>query len=302
MQGTSSFYAYMFFFIGLTVIVFYQELFSYLTYGTFVVALGVYYVIRHQANLAGATLIVGSVYVYIAILALFYFILLLQVLYNEKLYTDLNYEWVRMIHIIDKYQDDTMSYIEDIRKQKHLDPVYENIAFQKAVGEISVFMYEQFRDRGKEIGNVLDLFIYIHEKGIDHILASEELSVSTKKVANRLYKYLLNRRSNMISIIYNFYTRFCETTPYRDNRYEYSLDKLALTNDERIIAMALLYAYLANEVSKADDWGQMTQVMSHEEIYEWFTSAEMTEFLSDAQIEFFKDNAELFKEHLGKKV
>jgi hypothetical protein len=55
-------------------------------------------------------------------------------------------------------------------------------------------------------------------------------------------------------------------------------------------------------VTAADEWGQMTKVMSHDEIYHWFTSDEMSEFLSDAQIAFFKENAELFNEHLGKTV
>ena len=302
MQGTSSFYAYLFFFIGLTVIVFYQELFSYLTYGTFVTALGIYYVIYHQTNLAGSSNLVGSVYIYIAILAIFYLIFLLQVLYNEKLYTELNYEWVRMIHIIDKYQDDTMSYLDEIQKTNKKDPLYENVDFQKAVQEVSVFIYEQFKEVGKEITNVLDLYIYIHEKGIDHILQSEELSVSTKKVAVRLQKYLLNKRTNMISIVFNFFTRFRDTAPYRENRYDYSLDLLAEKSDEQIIAVAMLYAYLSNEMTIKDQWGQISNSMTHDEIRDWFLSSEMLEFLSDAQIAFFKENEELFKEYLGKKV
>lgn len=302
MQGTSSFYAYLFFFIGLTVIVFYQELFSYLTYGTFVTALGIYYVIYHQTNLAGSSNLIGSVYIYIAILAIFYLIFLLQVLYNEKLYTELNYEWVRMIHIIDKYQNDTMSYLEDIQKQNKKDPLYENVDFQKAVQEVSVFIYEQFKEVGKDITNVLDLYIYIHEKGIDHILQSEELSVSTKKVAVRLQKYLLNKRSNMISIVFNFFTRFRDTAPYRENRYDYSLDAIAEKSDEQIIAVAFLYAYLSNEVTFKDQWGQISKSMTHDEIHDWILSSEMQEFLSDAQIAFFKENEELFIEHLGKKV
>ncbi|PKL01075.1 MAG: hypothetical protein CVV56_02195 [Tenericutes bacterium HGW-Tenericutes-1] len=302
MQGTSGFYAYLFFFIGLTVIVFYQELFSYLTYGTFMTALGIYYVIYHQTNLAGASNLIGSVYIYIAILSIFYLIFLLQVLYNEKLYTELNYEWVKMINIIDKYQDDTMSYLEDIQKQNKKDPLYENVDFQNAVQEVSVFIYEQFKEVGKEITNVLDLYIYIHEKGIDHILQSEELSVSTKKVAVRLQKYLLNKRTNMISIVFNFFTRFRDTAPYRENRYDYSLDVLAEKSDEQIIAVAMLYTYLSNEMTIKDQWGQISKSMTHDEIRDWFLSSEMLEFLSDAQIAFFKENEELFKEYLGKKV
>lgn len=302
MRGTSSFYAYLFFFIVITVIVFYQELVSYLTYGTFVTALGIYYVINHQANLVSSNAVSGSVYVFIAILSAFYLIFLLQVLYNEKLYNDLNYEWVRMVHVIDKYQDDTVMHLEDIRKQNKNDPVYENVDFQKAVHEISVFIYEQFHDRGKDIGNVLDLYIYIHEKGIDHILNSEELSVSTKKVAVRLQKYLLNKRTNMISIVLNFLTRFRQTAPYKETRYEYSPHHLTDKSDELIISMALIYHYLASELSVQDGYGQYIRPMSHEEIHDLFLSMEMTEFFNDSQIAFFKENEELFKEYLGKKV
>lgn len=302
MQGTSSFYAYLFFFIGLTVIVFYQELVSYLTYGTFIMTLGIFYVINHQTNLAGANIISGYVYVYIAILSAFYIIFLLQILYNEKLYTELNYEWVRMVHLIDRYQDDTMMYLEEIRKQKKNDPIYENVNFQKAVHEISVFIYEQFKDKGKDIGNVLDLYIYIHEKGIDHILDSEELSVSTKKVAVRLQKYLLNKRTNMISIILNFLTRFRDTAPYKETRYTYSAHQLTDKSDELIISMALMYHYLANELSVKDEYGQLVRPMNHEEIYEWFLSLEMSEIFNDSQIAFFKENEALFKDYLGKKL
>ena len=106
----------------------------------------------------------------------------------------------------------------------------------------------------------------------------------------------------MVSIVLNFLTRFRQTAPYKETRYEYSPHHLTEKSDELIIAMALIYHYLANEYSVQDDYGQFIRSMTHEEIYDWFLSMEMTEFFNDSQIAFFKENEELFKEYLGKKA
>lgn len=301
-QGTSSFYAYLFFYISLTIIIFFQELYSYLIYGTTIVTLGVIYTLSYQDGLVIANDIPGSVYIYITILIIFYLVFLIQILYNEKLYTDLNYEWVKMNKIVEKYQDDILYYMEELRKEAKENPIYEDIEFQNAADELSVFIYEQFRENGKEIMNVLDLYVYIHERGIEKILENEEFSVSMKKIANRLNKYLLNERSELFSMIINFYTKFRESAKYRDNRYDYSVKELTNKTDEQVIAMAMIYQYLSNEISGVDEWDQMKKIYSSEEIEVLFSSLEMEEFFTPGQIAFFKDNRELFSQYLSKKA
>ncbi len=300
-QGTDSFYAYLFFYISLTVIVFYQELYIFLSYGTIVVGYGVFYIWIHRANLVAPADIPGSVYAYIVLLVLFYLIFLLQSLHNEKLYTDLNLEWVKLNQVIGSYQDFTLFHLEEIRKKNKGVPFYEDRAFRKAVDELSVFVCEQLKDKGKEITNVLDLYIYIHERGLAKIIENEELSVATKKIANRLDKYLLNRRTDMVSILMNFFTRFRTTDDYRPNRYEYHLGRLAPATAEQVVALAFVYRYLANEPTAFDRYGQPDKIMSHEEICQLFAAPEMEEFLSDGQVAFFKENADLFRDHLGRK-
>ncbi|MCK7486598.1 MAG: hypothetical protein MZU97_14605 [Bacillus subtilis] len=164
-----------------------------------------------------------------------------------------------------------------------------------------MFVCEQLKDRGKEITNVLDLYIYIHERGLAKIIENEELSVATKKIANRLDKYLLNRRTDMVSILMNFFTRFRATDPYRPNRYEYHLGRLTSATAEQVIAIAFVYRYLATEPTAFDRYGQPDRIMSHEEICQLFAAPEMEEFLSDGQVAFFKENADLFRDHLGRK-
>ncbi|MFA5007343.1 MAG: hypothetical protein WC509_07730 [Candidatus Izemoplasmatales bacterium] len=300
-QGTDSFYAYLFFYISLSVIVFYQELYIYLTYGTAVAGYGVFYILMHADNLLAPEDIPGSIYAYVVLLLLFYVIFLIQSLHNEKLYTDLNLEWVKLNQVIGSYQDFTLYHLEEIRKREKGIPFYEDRAFRKAVDELSVFVCEQLKEHGKDITNVLDLYIYIHERGLAKIIDNEELSTSTKKIANRLDKYLLNRRTDMVSILMNFFTRFRTSEPYRPNRYEYHLGRLAPATDEQIVALAFVYRYLANEPSAFDAWGEPLKTMSHEEICQLFAAPEMEEFLSDGQVAFFKENADLFRDHLGRK-
>lgn len=299
--GTSSFYAYLFFYIALTIIIFYQELFSYLTYGTLVVGIGVYYIFTYQADLVSMQDISGSVYIYAFILVMFYLIFLVQILYNEKLYIDLNYDWVKMNRLIEKYQDRSLSYLVELDKRQKRTPGYEDVKCQKAFGEIAVFLAEHFHEDGKDILNLRDLYIYIHERGLRRVLDNDEFSVSTKKIANRLDKYLLNSRTDMISMIFNFYTKFRETLPYRDNRYEYNLCKLAPNHEEQIIAMALVYQYLANEICNEDHWDPTDKPLSHQEITELLMAVETEEFLNAEQIAFYKDNSDLFEKHLRKK-
>lgn len=300
--GSTSFYAYLFFYITLVIIIFYQEIYVYLIYGAFVVLFGVIYVYLNQAELVLANDISGAIYFYYVFLLLFYLIFFIQILLNEKLYTDLNYEWVKMNHVIDKYQDHILYYLNSIRKESKESPFYEDLDFQKAADELSAFIYDQFRANGRDITNVLDLYVYIHERGLDKILENDEFSVPTKRIANRLSKYMLDQRTEMFSMIINFHTKFKTTAAYKENRYLYNLTDLTEETDEQIIALAFIYLYLANEITGIDEWDEMKKIMSFEEIDAFLNSTDVEGFLSSNHVGFFNDNKELFVEYLSKKA
>ncbi len=299
-QGVSSFYAYIFFYISLTIIIFYQELFSYLVYGTIVLVLGVYYTLAFQEGLVTATDITGSVYVYMTVLILFYIVNLIIMLHNEKVYTDLNYEWVKMNYVIRNYQDDILYYLEDIRQDAHVSPMYEDLEFQKAANELSQFIAEQILKDGKEIINLMDLYVYIHERGLEQILENTEISVAMKKISNMLGKYLLNENTDMFSMIINFYIRFQETDEYQENRYSYKINDLTKYNDEQIIAFCLIYCNLSHEIEKNREWNQIerTEEKQEEDI---FTNIELSEFFSSKVIAFYNDNYEMIVKYLNEK-
>ena len=98
----------------------------------------------------------------------------------------------------------------------------------------------------------------------------------------------------MISMLINFMTRFRQTEDYTDDRYEYKLHKLSNQADEQIIALTLLYQYLASEVSGTDEWDQMERLLSADDILSLFTGPEADAFMLPSIIAFFKENRELF--------
>ncbi|MGD9909958.1 MAG: hypothetical protein AB7U79_05095 [Candidatus Izemoplasmatales bacterium] len=299
--GSETIYAYLFFYITLVVIIFYQEIYLYIGYGFIVLLLGGYYTIFHQEGLVLDNDIPGSVALYLIFLFVFFVIFLIQILLNEKRYTDLNYEWVHINHHIDKYQEHILYYLDSWRKVSKESPFYEDLDFQKAADELATFIYEQFKDNGREITNVLDLYIYIHERGLEKILENDEFSVSTKKIANRLSKYMIDQRSEMFSMMINFHTRFRESKEYKPNRYSYHVSDLTPYPDEQILAVLLLYIYLSHEIYDIDEWDDMTKVLSKEDIEMILSSSDIEEFLSLNQIGFIKDNYDLILKYLAKK-
>jgi len=296
-QGISSFYAYVFFYITLTIIIFYQELYSYFIYGTITLILGVFYTLSNTAGLVVLNDVSGSVYIYIAGLVIYYLVSFIQIINNEKLYADMNLEWVHLNQLNSNYQEDILYYLEDIRADLQKSPLYEDLEFQKAAFELSDFIAQQILKDGKEIVNLIDLYVYIHEKGLDSILNNNEISTAMKKSANVLGKYLINENSDMFSMIISFYLSFKNTKDYDINRYNYSLNSFVEANDEQFIAFVLIYLYLYQEVIGVSKWQKLS---SDEELNDVFDRIDMHEFFSNELIAFYHDNQELFKKYTKK--
>ncbi|MGD9761659.1 MAG: hypothetical protein AB7U52_04420 [Candidatus Izemoplasmatales bacterium] len=298
-RGISSFYAYIFFYITLTIIIFYQEIYSYFIYGTLTLVLGILYTLSYGSGLLLVEDITGSVYIYVAGLVIYYLVSFIQILNNEKLYADLNLEWVKMNNLNSNYQDELLYYVEDMRASMKKSPIYEDLEFQKAAFELSEFIAEQILKDGKQIANLIDLYIYIHEKGLDSILKNDEISIAMKKNSNILGKYLLNQNSDMFSMIVSFYLKFHTTKDYQTDRYNYDLNSITTLTDEQFIAFCLIYLYLHDEISEGSSWKDL----KYEEISvdDIFNKIDLTDFFSEPIIAFYQDNLDLLRKYNKKK-
>ena len=103
--GTSSFFSYLLFFVSLTIIIFYQDILTYLLYGGLTTVVGVVFVYLWGdalvgINSAGAEI---SSITYQVILVGFYIVFFIQFLVSDNIYEKLNNDWVRMNKSLERY-------------------------------------------------------------------------------------------------------------------------------------------------------------------------------------------------------
>lgn len=298
--GSDHFYGYILFFVTLTVIIFYQDIITYIIYGGAVTIVGVFYIIQNGNSIVGVNApgVEISSLTYQIILIGFYITFLVQFIISDNIYEKMNNEWVRMNKVLEKYQDFSLEYLKEITEKNGDELLYKNVKFQQTISELSIFINEFFEETGENIAEFVEFYFFLHDQNIEEIVNDKDVSPVTRKYAIEFQKYLMNERSELISMLFNFSTLFKGDSDFDDKRYEYSLDKLFTNKIDKLLSLAILYKYLKTEITQYDKWGKIERVLTHEEITELFVSKEFREFISFEQVNFYLDNQELFDEYL----
>lgn len=299
--GTQYLFSYILFFVSLTVIIFYQDIVTYLLYGGVVTAYGVFYIYTQGNELLGHYSVTGvdvSSATYSIIFVGFYIVFLIQFLLSDNIYEKLNNEWVHMNKSLEKYQEFSHTHLVEMLEKLKVEPIYKSKNFQKAVQELSVFINKFLEEDGTEISEVVEYYFFIHETNIDEVIDDKTLPNVTRRYAKELRKYVLNERSELVSILFDFATLFKDEKGYTENRYEYNLDKLFSNRLDKILGLIVLYKYLKTEITQFDRFNHINRVLNHDEITEMFTSKEFRQFISFEQVNFYIDNQELFQKYL----
>ena len=299
--GTQYLFTYILFFVSLTIIIFYQDIATYLLYGGAITLYGLYYIATQDTQLVGMMSNYGvevTALTYQIIFVGFYVVFLIQFLISDNIYEKLNNEWVRMNKTLERYQDFSHTSLVELVEKMKVDPVYKSVNFQKAVNELAVFVNEFFEEDGTEISEVVEYYFFIHDTDIEDVINDKSLQNETRKYAQELQKYLLNKRSELISILFDFATLFKGDNEYTEKRYQYNIDKLFENRLDKFIGLIILYKYLKTEVTQYDRFGHIDRKLTHEEITELFLSQEFREFISFEQVNFYQDNEELFEKYL----
>ncbi|AIO18193.1 hypothetical protein KQ51_00305 [Candidatus Izimaplasma bacterium HR1] len=299
-SGGNHFYGYMMLFVTLTVIIFYQDISTYLLYGGGITAYGVYYIFDKGVSIVGVNTINTdiSLYTYLVILVGFYTVFLIQFLISDNIYEKMNNDWVRMNKVLGKYQEITFQNLSEIIENNGQDPIYKNVKFQQTVAELCVFVNEFFEDHAENIAEVVEFYFFLHDQDIESVVKSSELPLKTRKFASQLQKYVLNSRSELVSILFEFSNLVKVNEGFTSNRYEYNLDKLFDDKIDKLLSLSILYKFLRTEETQFDKWGSVKRILNHKEITELFVSKEFREFITYEQVNFYLDNEDLFEEHL----
>lgn len=293
-------YGYILFFVALTIIIFYQDIITYLIYGGAITAYGIIYIIDNIDDLVGANSYGPEISsgTYQFILLGFYLIFLIQLIVSDNIYEKMNNEWVRMNKVLGKYQNFSFETLKTIREIKDEEPVYENVRFQQTVSELSVFINEFLEEKGDNIAEFVEYYFFLHNQDINNIIKDKTISPLARKYALQLQKYLLNQRTELLSILFDFSTLFKDNEESSKNRYEYNLDNLFSNKIDKLLSLAILYKFLKTEITQYDKWGKIENTLTHKEITKRFTSKEFREFISFEQVNFYLDNQELFAKYL----
>lgn len=299
--GANHLYGFILFFVSLTIIIFYQDIITYIIYGGAVTLYGAIYAFQSGGELMGilSTSENVSVLTYQIMLVGFYIIFLIQFILSDHIYEKLNNEWVRMNKILEKYQDFSLQHLNEYTEKEKLTPIYKNNKFQQTISELAVFLNEFYEEKGEDIAELVEYYFFLHSQDLEQVLNNEDASKEAKEFAKQLEKYLLNKRTELTSMLFDFSTLFIEQkVDYKDDRYEYSIEELFSTKTNKMLALAILYKFLRTEVTQFDKWGNIGKILTHEEISELFVSKEFREFISFEQVNFYLDNQELFEKYL----
>ncbi len=299
--GTQYLFSYILFFVSLTIIIFYQDIATYLIYGGVLTIYGIYYISSQDEQLLGILSNYGvevSSMTYQIIIIGFYMVFLIQFLISDNIYEKLNNEWVRMNKTLERYQDFSHTSLVEMIEERKLSPVYNSVNFQKAVNELSVFVNEFFEEEGTEISEVVEYYFFLHNNNVEEIINDKTLQTTTRKYAQELQKYMLNNRTELVSVLFDFATLFKGDDEYSEIRYKYNIDELFENRLDKILAVAVLYKYLKTEPTQYDRFGHIDRVLTHQEITEMFLSVEFREFITFEQVNFYRDNEELFEKYL----
>jgi hypothetical protein len=292
-QGITSFYAYLLFYVVLTVIALYQEIYSYFVYGTFVTVLGVFYILGEGEGLLIASDLAGAIYIYMVSLILYYLVNFAFIFINEKSYTEMNIEWINDKKTNDAIQEDIFNYMEALRKVEGLTVVHDDPDFQKAIYDISEFIAKQVMKDGSEIKNLVDLYFYMHENGYQSILDNQDISVNMRKTTIALKKYMINDNSDLFSMIINFSLKEYASNNHMD---ELTIDHLSELKDERLIAFALIYVYIVNNLQQSSQWNSLDEDQKMKAVEDF----DFEPFLDEYTMAFFQDNIDIIKKYLNK--
>jgi hypothetical protein len=292
-QGITSFYAYLLFYVVLTVIALYQEIYSYFVYGTFVTVLGVFYIFGEGEGLLISNDLAGAIYIYMVSLILYYLVNFAFIFINEKSYTEMNIEWINDKKTNDAIQEDIYNYMEALRKVEGLTVVHDDPDFQKAIYDISEFIAKQVMKDGSEIKNLVDLYFYMHENGYQSILDNQDISVNMRKTTIALKKYMINDNSDLFSMIINFSLKEYASNNHMD---ELNIENLSDYKDERLIAFALIYVYIVNNLQQSSQWNTLDEDQKMKAVEDF----DFEPFLDDYTMAFFQDNINIIKKYLNK--
>jgi len=304
---SGQFYSYFLFFITLTIIIFYQDISTYIVYGGALTIYGLIYIHNAPEIASGVELLHPelSPLIYQFILAGFFLIFLVYFILTDSINEHLTEDYLKTQKSIERYRSMSLRQSEEIDYSMRNRPIHEDIKLEQTVKRISALLMDKLSadgsDSNADIDNleeIVEFYFYLHKRDLKKILDDSSVSLLTKKYTVQLSKYLLDRDSELNAIQFDVAANFIPPLEHEYKRYKSHINELFYSKTNRIIALCIIYKFLRTEITQYDKWGRVAASFEHEDIKRLFQSKSYRSYISFADMNFFLQNESLFKRHL----
>ncbi len=296
--GSSELYGYLVIFITLTIIIFYQDIYTYLIYGGIVTLYGIYYLSLNMDVMSGMGIINSSVSlsIYQFSLAGFYIVFLIHFILAESFYESLNKENLISEKYIQRYTDIILKLDAEIEDNQN--EVYNDTQLENALKGISKFIYSFWEDDSSKIEEVVEFYQFLHTQDIAKIRNSNVLTGTTKQYIQELEKYLLYKNNHLAYLYFKLVSNKQLYESSQINKYYDNISDVFISQSNKIFALAITYLFFAQEKTQLDKWGRFNERLMHEEITELIKSKRFRKFVNFEEVNFYLNNIDLFERYL----
>ena len=298
--GTTLLYGYFLIFITLTIIIFYQDIYTYIVYGGALTVYGIFYITfngEQLMNVYESNLILSNS-IYSFVLASFYVVYLVYFILSDSMYEKMQRSYLHYSKYNEHHRSTALKYLADIFEKNNFKPVFNNHSFQKAVSETALFINAFMEKEPEKIVEVVEFYFFLHKYELNDILDNPKLNDITKKYAVELTPYLLQKNNDLSLIWFEFIVQFKEGFHDQHMRFTTDLNSLFTNKSNKLVALAMIYAYMRHDVTQTDKWGRLERSLNHEEIIEKFRLNALRSVISYEDVAFLISNQELFDKNI----
>ncbi len=297
----SPIYIYLMLFALLGVLIFYQDFYTFAIYGTVITIFGIIFLFFNIDTFTAEIFqqsATTQIVIYQGTLIIFYVFFLLN-------FINLEITNERYIKNFLESKTYTKNYIELIIKLKEamndrdrVKPIYDQSIFQQGLLETSTFLGEIFGFKAKEIQELVEFYLYLHEVDADLIISNKNINSKTKSFAKQLKRYLINQNNEFMGLVYELISETKQGLNNKIQNLDTRIHNSYHSSTDRFIATAAIYYYLRTEITQLDKWERTDENLTHQSVKDILMDSLVLNYLSPGEINLILDNDELFKRML----
>lgn len=294
----SPIYIYLMFFGILGLLVFYQDFYAFAIYGTTVTLFGVIFTILNVETFTAGIFDANQtlqIIIYQGTLIIFYVFFLIHFINVEIV----NERYIKSFLESKSY---TKSYIELILKLKNamndherVRPIFDQNAFQQGLLEVSTFLGEIFGFKAKEIQELVEFYLYLHEVDPDEIIQKKGINPKTRNFARQLKRYIVDENNEFMGLVYEMISETQMGLGFETDNLEIKLSKNYFSNTDRFISVIAIYYFLRTEITQLDKWGRTDETLTHQAVKNIMQNSQILNYFDATEINLILENDDLLK-------